>query len=68
MKTCDCGNRALFTDGLCGPCASLATTLEDTGHEGIGSSRGTKRRYNPAVGCWTAVYEVNSPIKKAGEA
>ncbi len=30
-------------------------TMVDTGHEGIGSSRGTKRRYNPHVGTWTPV-------------
>lgn len=29
------------------------TLHTDTGREGIGSSRGIVRKYNPAVGCWT---------------
>ena len=28
-------------------------TDTDTGHKGIGSSRGIVREYNPAVGTWT---------------
>jgi len=33
-------------------------TITDTGHEGIGSSRGTVRAYNPAVGTWTPMSDV----------
>ena len=30
----------------------------DTGHEGIGSSRGIVREFNPAVGTWTPVITI----------
>lgn len=50
-----------------GPIAEFITRLQagnirgelnvtvDTGHEGIGSSRGIVRRYNPAVGTWIPI-------------
>ena len=34
----------------------------DTGHEGIGSSRGTVRMYNPRVGTWTPVHRGSHPL------
>jgi len=37
----------------------------DTGHEGIGSSRGIVREYNPAVGTWTPVTEPPAATESA---